>query len=834
MLYNMFVIAWRNALRHKQFTLLNILGLSIGITACLLIALYVQDELSYDNFHEKGDRIYRINQSYIWGDWNEQYASTGPNLAVALKTDVPEFEEVTRIHESGDQVVTFRPKNGAPRTFNEKGFFVAEANFFNIFSYKLLEGDPQEALKNPSSLVISQEAATKYFGDDAAMGQTLEVRQGADIMSFTVTGIVEDVPKNSHIQFEMLASMSTYPRVKRMEWTWLWNTFVTYGLVKPETNIDVLKQKLQAIPPKWATTTVERLYGQTYEDYMTDGRTWDLYMQPIREAYLYAPPFGNRLGPAGNVAYVRIFSAVGILILVLSSINFMNLSTARSANRAKEVGIRKTLGSEKKSLISQFLLESVLFTTISMILAIVFTEFALSSFRQIANKDLSLYQQLSNPAVMGLIIAFIVLLGVLSGSYPAFYLSSFRPVDVMKGKLSSGFKGKGIRNSLVVFQFTISVALIISTFFVQKQLSYTTNYNIGFDRGNILQVHNMYLLDSSTLQTFQNNLANKTAFSKVGFSDVVPPNVWNTENYMAKGPENETLTLNRIRANEDYIDLIAPQFLAGRNFDRTRSTDKYGVILNAAAIKTLGWGTPDTYDRDSPLGKQVTHPNNNVTYHVIGVVEDFNFNSLKKDMSPLIIVNQHNDLEWLSERESYVSMRINPESTSDTKVISGLIDEVKSELDRLSPGTPFEYSFMDQEFENSFRSEQQMGQVLNIFTFMAITITCLGLFGLAAFSAEQRKKELGVRKVLGASVFRLVYMFTSEFTLLIMISLVIASPVAYFFVKQWLADFVYKTPIHFWVFILAALGALVIAWLTIGFQSIRAANQNPVDVLRDE
>lgn len=835
MLYNMFVIAWRNALRHKQFTLLNILGLSLGITACLLISLYVQDELSYDNFHEKGDRIYRINQSYIWGDWNEQSASTGPNVALALKTDIPEFEEVTRIHESGDQVVTYRPKNGAPRTFNEKGFYVAEENFFNIFSYNLIAGDPDEALKNPSSIVLTKEAATKYFGDDEAMGQILEVRQGADIMSFTVTGVVEDVPENTHIQFDMLASMSTYPRVKRMEWTWLWNAFVTYGLVREGTDVEVLEQKLQSIPPKWAATTIERLYGQMYEEYLDNDRSWNLYLQPIREAYLYAPPFGNRLGPTGDIAYVRIFSTVGLLILILSSINFMNLSTARSANRAKEVGIRKTLGSEKRALINQFMLESVLFTTISMILAITISEFALSSFSQITHKNLSLYQQLGDPVILAALIAFVVALGVVSGSYPAFYLSSFKPIDVMKGKFTSGLKGKGLRNGLVVFQFTISVALIISTFFVQSQLSYTTNYNIGFDRINVLQIHNMYLLDSTSLQTFQNNLKNNPAFSNVGYSDVVPPNVWNTDNYVAKGADNEPMNLSRIRANQSYIELLSPKFLTGRNFDQNILTDRYGVILNAEAVKAFGWGTPETYGQDSPIGKQVTyHDNDEVAYNVIGVVEDFNFNSLKMDMTPLIIINQFNDIEWDSGRESYVSMRINPKSASDTEMMLGLIDEVKSELDRLSPGTPFEYSFMDQEFENSFRSEQQMGQVLNIFTFMAIAITCLGLFGLAAFSAEQRKKELGVRKVLGASVFRLVYMFASEFTLLIMISLVIASPVAYFFVKQWLAGYVYKTPIHFWVFILAALGALVIAWLTIGFQSVKAAHQNPVDVLRDE
>ena len=535
MLKNMFKIAWRNAIRQKQFTLLNVLGLSIGITACLLIGLYVQDEKSYDNFHEKGDRIYRINQPLIWGDWNEQFGSTGPNLAVALRADVPEFEQVTRIHESGDQIVTFRPKNGTPRTFNQNGFYIAEENFFDIFSFNLLEGDPQSALSSPSSLVITKEMAIKYFDNQDPIGKILEVQQGQDIQPFTVTGIVEEIPKNSHLQFDMLASMSTYQHIKQREWTWIWTTFVTYGLVSPGTDIQALEEKIQAIPPKWTATTMQRIFGQTYEQYMGDGRSWNLYLQPIDEVYLYSPPSGNRLGPAGDVTYSRLFSAVGLLILVLSSINFMNLSTARSSNRAKEVGIRKVLGSEKGSLIRQFIFESVLYTSLSTILAMVMTEVSLNAFNQIASKELSLYAQLGNATFIVTIVLFMLLLGILSGSYPAFYLSSFKPVSVLKGKMGMGFKGKGIRNALVVFQFAISVTLIICTFFVQKQLSYTTKFNVGYDRENVLQIHNMYALDSATLQTFQNNLASKPAFSKVGFSDVVPPNVWNEDKYKAHG-----------------------------------------------------------------------------------------------------------------------------------------------------------------------------------------------------------------------------------------------------------------------------------------------------------
>jgi putative ABC transport system permease protein len=374
MLQNMFKIAWRNAIRQKQFTLLNILGLSIGVTACLLITLYVQDERSFDKFHEKGDRIFRVNQSMIWGDWNEQFGSTGPNLAVALREDIPEFEEVVRVHDAGDDFVTYKPANGNTVSFKEPNHFITEENFFQIFSFELIQGDPETALKASSSLVVTQETAFKYFGDEDPMGKTLEIRQGEFTGPFIITGVVEDVPETSHIQFNMLSSMSTYQHIKQREWTWIWTTFVTYGLVQEGIDIDALESKIQAIPPKWTAITMQRVFGQTYEEYMSDGKTWDLFLQPVEDLYLYSPPSGNRLGASSDVAYVNIFSAVGILILVLSSINFMNLSTARSSNRAKEVGIRKVLGSETKALVKQFIFESVLYSSVITIVTIVLTE----------------------------------------------------------------------------------------------------------------------------------------------------------------------------------------------------------------------------------------------------------------------------------------------------------------------------------------------------------------------------------------------------------------------------------------------------------------------------
>ncbi|WP_452608946.1 ABC transporter permease [Roseivirga echinicomitans] len=834
MLKNMFKVAWRNAIANKQFTILNILGLSIGITASLLITLYIQEELSYDNFHKDADQVYRINQPLIWGDWDAEFGSTAPGVAVALREDIPEFTEVLRIHDSGENLVTYEPKNGDPVSFKEARVYTAEANFFNLFSFPVLEGNPETALVEPLSIIITKSMANKYFGEEGAMGKILEVRQGENAGLFKVTAVLEDIPTNSHIQFDMMTSMSTYRHIKAREWTWVWTTFVTYVKVAPGADLAKINAKLQAIPPKWAAPAIERAFGESYAEFVPDGKKWTLTMQPIREAYLHSPITGNRIGPSGSIAYVKIFGAVGILVLMLSCINFMNLSTARSAGRAKEVGVRKVLGSGRKSIANQFVFESIVFTLVGTVIALILCELSINAFNSIANKTLSLQTELSNPIFLGGLLVFILGLGLVAGSYPAFYLSSFKPIQALKGKISNGFRGKGIRNTLVVFQFTISVALIITTFFIQKQLNYTSNYNLGFEDENILQLHNLELLDHSSIETLQNRLKQNPVFTQVGYSDLVAPNIFSEDKYKAEGPENNPTTLNRLIVDEDYVDLLSPKFIVGRNFDDNRASDKYAVILNVSGAKTLGFGSPETYDNDSPIGKHVTFPTSEgIKFEVIGVVEDFNYNSLRMTINPLMIADKRND-ELFDIGTSYLSARIDPLQVNSTEKMTALLDGVKSELASIKPGLPFEYSFMDEDFERSFRTEQRMTSVLNIFTVMALSIACIGLFGLAAFTSEQRTKELGVRKVLGASVKDIVLLFSTEFTRLVIIAILIATPLAYYAVKTWLADFAYQTPITVSIFIIAGGSALLIAWGTISFQSLKSAYRNPVEALRDE
>ncbi len=835
MIKNYIKIAWRNAMRQKQFTILNILGLSIGIGTCFIIGLFLHSEMTYDTFHEKGDRIYRVNQPNIWGNWDQLSSATGPNVATALKEDAPEFEEVTRLLSTGAQILRTNV-NDEVNLYNEEAYFAAEENVFNVFSFKFLQGDPKTALTEPLSMVMTKKTTERYFGNEDAIGKTVEVKDfDGSWKTYTVKGVLADVPHKSHIQFSMIVSLKSYSEMMDMHgWKWIWTSFSTYGLVKEGTDMQAFTDKLQAIPPKWAPPTTERIFNQKFEEF-TGGHAWTLDLQPLKDIYMSEAPAFHSFGPAGNPMFIKIFGAIGILVLILSSINFMNLSTARSSKRAKEIGVRKVLGSKRKALIKQFIIESTLYVLAGTIFALILVQLCLKVFNTIAEVQLELLPYLINPVFLGIVLLFVLLLGVISGSYPAFYLSMFRPIETLKGKISSKFKGKGIRNGLVVFQFTISIALVICTLFVHKQLAYTSSLDVGFEKDNILQIHNIEQMGFDT-ETFKTKLLSNPAFTKVGKSFGIPPNIWTGDRYKALGPENDVVQLRNVRTEEDYLDVLGVEFVAGRNFEASRSNDKYKVVLNEEAVKSLGWGTQQTYGADSPIGKILALASGDEDeFEVIGVVKNFNFTSVRQKIEPLVMIHHQNDKVWdYGAGLSYYSMRINPEVIKNATHLQTLIEDVKEEIAQVDSSIPFEYSFMDQEFENTFEAEQKMGLILNIFTLMAIIIACLGLFGLAAFTAEQRLKELSIRKVLGAKVSELALLFSSEFTKLIGIAILLAVPIAYFLVDEWLQDFAYRTPVDAWVFVIAALCAFIITMITVGFQTVKAASTNPVDNLRTE
>lgn len=832
---NMVKVAWRSALRHRQFTVLNLLGLTLGIATCFAIGLYVYDECTYDRFHANADRIYRINQPMIWGDWNEQMGTTGPGVAEAIRAEISDFEQITRILYAGEYATRVNI-DGADTYFNESKYYAAEDNFFSVFAFPFLSGNPSTALREANSIIVTESTARRYFGDADAMGKTIEVKApGGAFEPFTVTGVLADIPTRSHLQFDMLTSLASLEQFRNGSDTWIWTTFGTYGLVREGTDLAALKVKLQALPPRYAERTTQSIFNQSFEEF-TKGQPWTLYLQPLRDIYLARTPNYNSFGPTGNPDFVMIFGAVGVLVLLLSSINFMNLSTARSSNRAKEVGVRKVLGSEKRTLIRQFIVESTLYVAVATVAALVIVQVSLDAFNVLAEKQISLLPHLSNPYFFGILTAFIVVVGTAAGSYPALYLSAFKPAETLKGKLRTGFRSSGIRNGLVIFQFTVSIALIICTFFVQKQLSYTRTIDVGISRDHVLQIHNMHLMGSGA-DVLKERLQNNPVFTSVSRSGIIPPHVWTSDRYRAEDPDQPVVDLYYMRCDEDLLPLMQAEFVLGRNFDRRNPADKYHVIINEEAARVLGYGSREEWRDDSPLGKFVVQAfGTEEKFEIIGVVKDFNFNGIKQRIGPLLIMHNENEKHWSygAGFPGFLSMRINPSSVQSADELQRIIDGVKTEMTRIDPAVQFQYSFMDEEFDNTFREERRMGAVLNIFTALAIVIACLGLFGLAAFSADQRKKELGIRKLHGASVRQLVFLFSSEFTRLVVLSIVIAIPFAYLMIDRWLDNFVYRTPMDAWVFITAGAVALSIAAFTVAFQSFSAARANPAEVLKEQ
>ncbi|WP_420386701.1 ABC transporter permease [Roseivirga sp.] len=830
MFKSMFIIAWRNAIRHKQFTFLNVLGLTIGISISLTIGLYTYYEQNFDQFLSQKDQVYRVNQPNIWGDWTEMTSATGPNVAVALREEMPEFKEVTRLLNQGAQFTRYQDEDGRMLSFKEDKLFWAEENFFRVFPYEMLAGNPKTALDAPMTIVLTESAARRYFGITQVLGRTLEMREwDGTWKSYMVSGVLKDVPAQSHLQFDMLISLSSArEQMERDGWKWIWTAFATYVLVDEGADIVGINDKLQAIPPKYAPPTTERIFNQSFEEF-TAGNPWKLDLQALPDIYLANEPGYNSFGPVGNAQFVQIFMVIGFVVLLLSCINFMNLSTARSSGRAKEVGVRKVLGSQRNTLINQFVFESVLFVAISTILALFLVNASLGWFNSLAQRELVLLPLLAEPKVWLVLISFIFTLGLLSGSYPAFYLSSFKPIEVIRGKFTRGEKGSLLRNGLVVFQFSISVCLIICSLFVQKQLKYSSNIDLGLSEENVLQIHNIEQYGFQT-NVIKSKLEGIAAVSAVGKSFGVPPNVMSGDRYRSTGPQAEVFQLNNLRIDEDYLNVLDIEFLAGRNFDREHPTDQYAVILNEAAAQLLGW------TNEEAVGQSVAVASGNEDeFEVIGVTSNFNFHSTRQDIGPLILINDQNDNVWdYGAGLSFYSLKLNPQSVQSSADLKRVLDEAEEVLKDIDASIPFEYSFMDQSFENAFRKEERMGKVLNFFTLMAMIIACLGLFGLAAYSAEQRTKELSIRKVLGAKTAQLTCLFSTRFVKLVGLSILISTPLAYWLVSLWLEGFAYRTPIQLGVFVLASGLSLLVAILTTGYQSLYVASRNPVDMLKGE
>jgi len=786
MLKNYLKIALRNLKRRKGYSFINIAGLAIGITACLLLFLWVQDELSYDRYHEKADQIYRVISQWESDSQARRFAKTSAPLGPALVSEFPEIEKAVRF---GSNKFLISYKN---IRFYEYIFF-ADHEIFDIFTLPLIKGNPKTALKEPYSIVVSEEMRDKYFGEDDPIGKIITLGEWHD---FKITGVFKDMPQNSHFRFNFLGSFLDYASHHFDQWGI--SNYHTYILTSKNFSPDELERKLPQFVEKYRGKEVRYVYKYTYP------------IQALSSIHLHSNLDGE-IEPNSSVGTIYIFSAIAMFILVIACLNYINLSTARYANRAKEVGLRKVIGASRFQLIKQFLGESILFSFIALPLAVALAELFLPLFNSLYGKELGI-SYFDNLFLLFGLIGIILIVGIVSGIFPAFYTSALQPVKALRGMLKASSIISILRRYLVVTQFTISIVFVISTIVVFSQLDYIRSRKLGFQKEHIV---NIPIHDKEALQryeTIKSEFLKDSSVLTVSASNFFPgKNIWYQSYWQEGTREDENLMISWVTVDHDFLDTFQIKLVQGRNFSRDFPNDlEGGYILNESAVKEIGWNVP--------LGKEFRIIEKG---SVIGVVEDFHFKSLRQEIKPVALCIYPKFFE-------YFSVRISPANISLT------LDFLKNKWQELVPSQAFEYSFLDEDFGRLYKAEMRLGKIFSIVTALAIFIACLGLFGLAAFMAEQRTKEVGIRKVLGATVLNIVFMLSTEFSKWVLLANIIAWPVAYYAMNRWLQDFAYRTGIKAWVFPLAAIMAFGIALLATSFQAVKAALANPTETLRYE
>jgi putative ABC transport system permease protein len=811
MFKNYIKTAWRNLIKQKAFSILNISGLAIGLSCFLLIAIYIIDEISYDKFHAKASHIYRINSAIRFGGADMKLAVTADPMGAALKKDYPQVEEYVRIYNSNGGKLIKKDLAYIP----ESRVAHVDSTFFNVFTFEVLEGDAKTALNEPNTVVLTESAAIKYFNTTKAVGKTIETNERNSTL-YKVTAVIKDIPRTSHFDFDFLFSMDN------VEYGWgsfLSHNFYTYLLLKEGTDVKQFEKNFAPFIANYVMPEAKQVMNiQSIEEFQKSGNTISYSLIPITDIHLNSD-YTPEITAGGNLQYVYIFSAVAVFILILACINFMNLTTARSASRAKEVGIRKVLGTERKQLIGQFLFESTLMALISLLLAICIAFFMLPLFNEVSGKQMEL-QTLFSPVTLPLLIALPFVVGILAGSYPAFYLSAFQPIQILKNKLHFGSKGSGLRSALVVFQFATSIVLIIGTIVIYRQLNYIQTKQLGFKKDQVLVIDDFFVLGQNA-EAFRNEMLKQPSIKNATFSSYLPvANSSRNDNTFSKEAVMDAksgFNMQVWKVDDQYIPTMGMELARGRNFSKTLATDSNSVILNESAAKILGY--------DDPIGKKIYTIADYETgalsaFQIIGVIKNFHFQSLKENIGPLSF--------QLGRSIGSASFKIEAGNTT------GILKQAESIWKTMAPNMPFNYRFLDEAFDQMYRAEQRVGKIALIFSMLAIFIGCLGLFGLAAFVAEQRTKEIGVRKVLGASVKGIVHLLSKDFIRLVFIAFIIAAPIAWWAMNRWLQDFVYRVAISWWIFLAAAFIAISIALITVSFQAIKAAITNPVKNLRAE
>ena len=811
MYLNYFRIAFRNLLKQKIYSGINIFGLALGFSCVIFIMMHVFDEYSYDDFHEKADRIFKVVLERKYPDHITNYAIIPNSYADVMAADYPEVVRSVRVfgNPNNETIVSYIDKQGEKKIFEEKDFIAADSNFFEMFTIPLTVGDPESALSGAQSLVITEETAFKYFGSEEPIGKTLIT----DFGEFTVKGVCENIPSNSHFDFDFLVSMRSIPFIfQQVNFTGF--STHTYLELTSDTDPLTLEQKFPAMVDKYAAPQIEQNLNISYEEYVKAGNGYNYMLLPLKDIYLDPTQYEGEFKPGGNRNDVFIFISIAFLVLIIACINFMNLSIARSTERAKEVGIRKTLGSLKKQLVVQFLIESSILSILALCISLFMVVILMPEFNQLIEKQLDITTR--HLFAVPFLILFAIFIGILAGAWPAFVLSGFNIIKVLKGTMKKGKEGTWLRSGLVSVQFIISIILIFGVIIIYNQMDYVQNKDLGFDRSDVLIIERAGVLENK-LETFIDELANMPEVKKTGSSNLVLAGEYFGIQFMPSGA-SEPITANGMSINDDLINCLDLQIIRGRGFSEEYN-DSLSIIINEQTAKLLGL--------EDPIGAKMSNTDGTPPvireFEIVGVVKDFHYMSLKNEISPFVLLNFESGLGGPGN----IFLKTNGPAIAT-------IEKVESKWKEIVPEEPFKYTFLDDELNIMYKSDMNSGRKLTVFSVLAILIACIGLFGLSAYTTSLRTKEIGVRKVMGASVVGIVLLLSKGFLKTILVSFLIAAPIAWWAMSSWLEMFSYRIDINpVYLFTSGAL-TLIVSWVTISFQSIKAAIVNPVNSLKDE
>jgi putative ABC transport system permease protein len=807
MIKNYLQVALRNLRNYKAYSLINIIGLAVGIACCIAIMLFVRDELSYDRFNEYAVQIYRPRLLGLINGHDLNSAMSSVAMGPAVYRDLPDVVAYTRLAKSGSTVVRYNDK-----TFIEDRFFGADSTVFDVFSFPFVAGNPKTALTQPNTVVITESIAHKYFGNENPIGKILNAGKKDN---FVVTGVIKDIPQNSHLHPDFMGSLTTLQDSRNP--TWLSNNYYTYLLLRKGVNPVEFQRKLDEEVTRYASPQLKAVAHISLEQFRAAGNKYGYVLQPLTSIHLNSH-LDYEIEPNSDITYVHIFSAIALAILLIACINFINLATARSEKRAKEVGVRKTLGSTRSYLVGQFMSESILMSIIAVVLAVGIVELLLPFFTEIADKKMSLHL-FSDPSSIPVLVCFAVVVGIIAGSYPAFYLSSFRPVDVMRSDVRKGGRKSFLRSGLVIFQFAISIALFAGTFIIFAQLRYVQTKNLGFDKEETVVVSRTNDL-SNQLQSFEDELRTNRGIVSLTNSNAIPGNQGGDNACRLEGtPESQYEDVQQMFCDYDFAKTYKLGIADGRFFSKEHPSDSAGVVVNEEAEKR--------FNSKRLVGKYLLYPGPGgieQKYQIVGVVKDFNYKSLHEPIRPLAI-RLFPTRGFIGR---FVTVRLAPGDHLST------ISFIENVWKKYAGDEEFSCNFLDDNLQKLYAADQRTSEIAGAFSILAIFIACLGLLGLAAFVTERRTKEIGIRKVLGASVAEIVALLSKEFVKWVLVANVIAWPLAYYVMNNWLQNFAYRTNIGLWIFIASGAFALIVALLTVSSAAIKAATANPVESLRYE